>query len=225
MEKTFYRIMKYATQHREPFWELVKKYLKESSIILDIGAGDGSFAEFIGKNDIFMVDGNLETVTRNQKRFPNYQYCHLPNLPFPDNYFDVIHCSHVIEHLSSDDLFILLKNADKCLRPGGYLIISAPLMWSQFWDDLSHVRPYSPKIFEKYLCKESNANPTREKISNNYTIVELQFRYNLKPVGNEIVFTRSNLMNFIFQIFMKLLNRVGFRQIDKTGYTIVLKKA
>jgi 2-polyprenyl-3-methyl-5-hydroxy-6-metoxy-1,4-benzoquinol methylase len=225
LNKAIKNIFNFSSQRREPFFNLAKKYISDSSIVLDIGAGNCAFAGFIGRNDITMIDGNSETVQKNRSRYPNYHYGQLPDLPFKDKYFNVIHCSHVIEHLPPNDLFLLLKNCDRCLQNEGYLIFSTPLMWSQFWDDLSHVRPYSPKIFEKYLCKESNENPTREKITNNYTIVELQYRYILKPVGNEIVFTRSDLMNFIFKIFMKLLNRVGFRHLDKTGYTIVLKKA
>lgn len=225
MKESISRILKYASQRREPFYEIVKKYIKPDSIILDIGAGNGSFAEFIGRNDIFMIDGNLETVTRNQKRFPNYQYSRLPDLPFHNDKFDIIHCSHVIEHLTSNDFFLLLKNCDRCLETSGYLIFSSPLMWFHFWDDLSHVRPYSPRIFEKYLCEKSSPNSTREKISNKYSIIELQYRYHLTEIGADVINTRSSFVNQVYRIVMQFLTRVGFRRIEKTGYTIVLKKS
>ena len=225
MKESISRILKYASQRREPFYEIVKKYVKPDSIILDIGAGNGSFAEFIGRNDIFMIDGNLETVTRNQKRFPNYQYSRLPDLPFHNDKFDIIHCSHVIEHLTSNDFFLLLKNCDRCLETSGYLIFSSPLMWYHFCDDLSCVRPYSPRIFEKYLCEKSSPNSTREKISNKYSIIELQYRYHLTEIGADVINIRSSIVNQVYRIVMQFLTRVGFRRIEKTGYTIVLKKS
>ncbi|HPD26376.1 MAG TPA: class I SAM-dependent methyltransferase [Candidatus Marinimicrobia bacterium] len=225
MKESISRILKYASQRREPFYEIVKKYIKPDSIILDIGAGNGSFAKFIGRNDIFMIDGNPETVVNNQKFFPNYQYVHLPDLPFQNNKFDIIHCSHVIEHLTPNDFFLLLKNCDRCLKIGGYIIISSPLMWYHFWDDLSHVRPYSPRIFEKYLCEKSSPNSTREKISNKYSIIELQYRYHLTEIGADVINTRSSIVNQVYRIVMQFLTRVGFRRIEKTGYTIVLKKS
>lgn len=171
-----------------------------------------------------MIDGNAETVLKYKSQYPNYRHGQLPNLPYQDNFFNVIHCSHVIEHLSSNDFFILLKECDRCLKYGGHLIFSTPLLWDQFWDDLSHVRPYYPKIFKKYLCKEINNNPTRGKISEDYTIVDLQYRYNLKPIVTNVIITRSEIINYIYQLIIKLLNRFGFRFIEKTGYTIILQK-
>jgi len=224
MSESFSNVIRNATQRREPFYGIAKKYIKEDAVILDIGAGNGSFAEFIGRDDIFMVDGNLDTVVQNQTRYRNYLHCILPDIPFRVDQFDVIHCSHVIEHLSSDDLYTLLINCNNRLKSGGYLIFSTPLMWEQFWDDLSHTRPYSPKIFEKYLCDTTISNPTRESISAKYTVVELQYRYNLRNIGPDVVIVRSRIINSLLQVILRFLTRVGFRRVEKTGYTIVLKK-
>jgi SAM-dependent methyltransferase len=42
----------------------------------------------------------------------------------PDNSIDVMHCSHLIEHLTSPDAF--LKEAARIIKPGGHLIIVTP---------------------------------------------------------------------------------------------------
>ena len=65
MKKSIKIILKYSSQKRDPFYEIAKKYIKPDSIILDIGAGNGSFAKFISRNDVFMIDGNPETVVNN----------------------------------------------------------------------------------------------------------------------------------------------------------------
>lgn len=45
-------------------------------------------------------------------------------LPFPDNYFDAIICVAVIEHVY--DIFSLVKEAHRVLKPGGYVIAEVP---------------------------------------------------------------------------------------------------
>ena len=56
----------------------------------------------------------------------------------PDG-FDVILCSHVIEHVDSDQT--LLEAFHRVLRPGGYLLLNVPI--NEVWDDPRHVRRYN----------------------------------------------------------------------------------
>lgn len=224
MERSLSKLLKYATQRREPFYKIAKKYIKKESVVLDIGAGNGSFAEYLSLKNMFLIDGNINTVKKYKLKYPNYYHCKLPELPFSDNQFDVIHCSHIIEHLYPEELYDLLKNCNRCIKDGGYLIISAPLMWEHFWDDLSHIRPYSPVILKKYLCKSFNLNPARETISNKYSVIEEQYRYRATKLGENIFLTRSSVLNIVLNRFFKIINYLGIKKLEKTGYTIVLMK-
>jgi len=56
--------------------------------------------------------------------------------------FDVILCSHVLEHVESEQT--LLKTLKAALRPGGYLLINVPI--NEVWDDPKHVRRYDAQI-------------------------------------------------------------------------------
>ena len=47
-------------------------------------------------------------------------------LPFTDNYFDVVYHSHVIEHLQRDKVAVFLEDCYRVLKPGGILRIAAP---------------------------------------------------------------------------------------------------
>jgi len=60
-------------------------------------------------------------VTRNERRFPkNVRYGDIiKGLPEENNSCDGVFCSHVLEHLSYNDLGTALKNTYAILKPGG----------------------------------------------------------------------------------------------------------
>lgn len=75
-------------------------------------------------------------------------------LPFPDNYFDIITALDVIEHLDDDHAaFTELK---RVLRPGGLLVVSVPAykaLWT-YWDDiLGHRRRYTVGMMRRSMRK------------------------------------------------------------------------
>ncbi len=149
---------------------------------------------------------------------------HLPLLPFKNNFFDIIHCSHIFEHLEPSEFYDSLKEINRCLSPKGHLVISGPLFWEGFYNDLSHVKPYYPFIFQKYLCGNDLNSLTRSPISKSYIQKELIYRYREKPVFNNLSFRKRNLFVLLTLKFFYLLNSLGLRKYEKTGFTLVLEK-
>ena len=137
---------KYITHSRIPFFQIALDFIKENNRVLDIGPGSGEFSKFCDRDDFYLLEGNSETVELLKNKYKNVYKCFLPVIPFENAFFDVIHCSHVIEHLQAQDLYDTLVNIDKALKIGGYLIIYTPLDWPGFYDDLSPVRPSSPLV-------------------------------------------------------------------------------
>lgn len=216
---------KYLTSNREPFFTLASKYIKESDKILDIGSGDGAFSEIIGRDDVYHLDSNVESINELKNKFQYCFFSKLPNIPFPDALFDIIHSSHVIEHLIPETLYSTLIEMDRCLKPGGYLILSAPLQWSEFYDDLSHVKPYNIKMFEKYLCWGLKMCCTRPLISTKYSIVERTFRYNCLPFEPTVINVHLNVVTLIVNLMRLIVFKLGFRKLEKSGFTIILRKS
>lgn len=216
--------LKYTTQNRKVFFEIAKKHIITDSKVLDIGAGDGSFADYCEHKSIYLYDGNEESVNTLKEKYNNVFLGNLPKLPFENEYFNVIHCSHVIEHLEPQVFYDSLKEMDRCLKPGGVLIISTPLLWDSFYDDLSHIKPYSPYVLIKYLTDTGNNNLTRTKISTKYENIELIYRYYEKFYTEDLVSTKNNIASFFIKKFINLSYRAGLRKYEKNGYTIVLKK-
>lgn len=218
---------RYITIHREPFFAIAEKYIKKGDCVLDVGCGMGEFADFLGKKSIYMLDGNEETINNLRDRFPYVYHAILPNLPFPDEKFDLIHCSHLIEHLDSDTMYETMKAFDRCLRPGGYLVISSPVMWYGFYDDLSHLRPYSLGVFHHYLMASEYHSITRPRISQLYILMENVKRYNYKP-PLQFTVVRGGLIGWVIKkscsALSRIISSVGIRRLQVTGETIVLRK-
>lgn len=211
----------FITHRREPFYQLAKNVIKKEDKILDIGAGNGSFAQFCDRKDMYLYDGNKESIASLKNRFPNVFHGKLPQLPFENNLFDVIHLSHIVEHLPPEALYQTLKECDRCLRAFGRLIISAPLLWEGFYDDLSHVKPYNPYIFQKYLCGSNKENLTRQSISDSYKVEELVYRLKEKEWVKNL--KRSKKFKVLDKVYSNF-RPFGFERYNRTGYTIVLKK-
>lgn len=110
--------------------------------VLDIGCGKGEFlrrcpARCVG------IDGSADNIRLCKERGLEALQAVLPSvLPFEDEAFDGIYCSHLVEHFLPGDASALMQEADRLLMPGGILLIRSPLFRKGFFDDPTHVRPY-----------------------------------------------------------------------------------
>lgn len=216
---------KYATHSREPFFEIANKHITTQSKVLDIGAGSGMFSKHCKRNDFYLFDGNKETIDFLKQENSNVFLGELPKLPFENNFFDVIHCSHVVEHLAPELFYQTLKEMNRCLSVGGVLVISAPLLWSGFYDDLSHIKPYSPSVFMNYLIGKNKNSRTREIVSEDYVCDELTYRY-LENKNPSLQFGNKSNSFFVKVILkgMEIFKKMGLVSYERTGFTIVMRK-
>jgi ubiquinone/menaquinone biosynthesis C-methylase UbiE len=220
---------KFYTTKREPFYELAGDFLPKSkkSFIVDVGCGKGNFITHLNLCDkyknVFLLDANKNTVKELRAKFKNVFLYFIPNtLPFGNGVVNFLHCSHVIEHLFPNDLYKFLKEVDRVLSDKGILVISSPMLRSEFYSDLSHIKPYNAEVFINYLCSNPSEN-TSNIISHNYSILGLEYRYgslNLNEGwGSNIV-----LFNFLIRCFKGLAYLCGFKKYIRNGYTLILKK-
>ncbi|SHN31815.1 Methyltransferase domain-containing protein [Cyclobacterium lianum] len=216
---------KYITHKREPFFEIARKFIDKGAKVLDVGPGDGSFSAYCGRDDFFLLEGNQDSVNSLKKRYRNVYLGKVPAIPFENDFFDLIHCSHIVEHLRPDDLYNFLIEMNRTLKIGGKIVVSAPLLWEEFYNDLSHVKPYNPMVFEKYLCKVEGMNPTRTPVSRSYVMIEIVYRYrnNFERFNLHNLNPKSLINRFFNSIFWRLGSN-GLVFLEKTGYTIVLQK-
>ena len=133
--------------------------------ILDIGCSRGQ-----ALNNFKKIDDNLDLYgvdLRNEGTYDNitFKACNLESepSPFEDNTFDIVYSKSVLEHVFNTGNFI--SEAHRVLKPGGVCVMLAPDWRSQqsyFWDDYTHVKPFTRKglrdclimhDFEKVDCE------------------------------------------------------------------------
>jgi SAM-dependent methyltransferase len=94
--------------------------------ILDVGCGIGMYVEKFRRfsDDVYGVDVDPEKVAQASASLPNIVEAPAEHLPFADESFDVVLLHEVIEHVDDDRLSI--REAYRCLRRGGHVIVYAP---------------------------------------------------------------------------------------------------
>lgn len=115
-----YRVFQHIMLFRK--WKLIRLYYS-SGIILDIGAGTGTFAKFMKKKgfQIEVVEPYNEAVKHTIKNITHYKS--ISNVP-KERKYSLITLWHVLEHLPN--LNSVFKSLNTLLETSGKLIIAVP---------------------------------------------------------------------------------------------------
>lgn len=147
------------------------KKIPSGLTILDAGAGECQFKKFCGHltyiaQDFAQYDGSggvgIQTGTWNNTKLDIVS--DITTIPLPDQSVDAVMCTEVFEHIP--DPVSAIREFRRLLKPGGYLLITAPFA------SLTHFAPYhfasgfSRFFYEKHLPE------------NGFTIDDLNFNGN-----------------------------------------------
>jgi len=110
------------------FKEMLSDFREENKPlrILDLGCGPGYFIKYFKNNfDFFYA---IDSVDYFDKRLLDkrtfFTKTDALNLPYDNDFFDVIYSFDVIEHIENDKLF--LNEVKKKLKPGGMFLLTTP---------------------------------------------------------------------------------------------------
>lgn len=123
-QKNFFNLMLLGLKDIE--FDNIKKSLPNKRV-LDIGCATGMLLNHL-KNDGFETYGVeicKESAEYAKKHYSlNVYENQLKDCEFEDNYFGLIHFSHLIEHVPNPNEF--LRNVYRILSPNGYIILTTP---------------------------------------------------------------------------------------------------
>ncbi len=179
--------------------------IKNKIKILDIGCSKGFMAEnLMSYNfEFYGIDINKEDVKFAKKYYKKIKIIDIDNenLPYKNNFFDIIIMGDIIEHLKEP--LKALKNIKNLLKRNGIIIISTPNIANiyirfnllcgnfEYTDrgilDKTHLRFFTLKTFRQ-LVKESHL----KIINENFTPIPL-------PMINN-VFSQGKFLNFLHKL-------------------------
>ena len=156
--------------------------IKPGYRILDIGCGSGRHtceAYRFEKITVIGADLNFNDLCEAKNRLAYHDAlgehgggqwivsaADIKNLPFQDNFFDLVICSEVLEHIPEDQ--VAMKEIIRILKPGQTLVVSVPryfpekICWAlsdEYYNaNQGHVRIYTKKQLIDRLEKEGVRN-------------------------------------------------------------------
>lgn len=156
--------------------------IKSDDKILEVAVGLGqSFLEFLkrvdSKNSVYGIDLTPAMLNKTRKRaiqngFSNFDLREgdARHLPFPDETFDVLYNSYMLDLIPLADFSVVLKEFYRVLKKNGRLVLvnlgkkdSSPV----FYEKLYNLSPYfwggcRPVLMESYVKQVGFRNVTRE---------------------------------------------------------------
>jgi 2-polyprenyl-3-methyl-5-hydroxy-6-metoxy-1,4-benzoquinol methylase len=103
---------------------LVKKYISAGDSILDVGVGLGRLLSRFDNVSKYGMDISWNYLLAAKNHGINVCFSLIEDIPYKEEYFDIIICTDVLEHVI--DLNLAILNILKVLKPDGYLIIRVP---------------------------------------------------------------------------------------------------
>lgn len=195
-ESFFIQMFKYANKY------------KPNGKLLDIGCGSGFFINLARKKgyDTYGVELNKDAVNYGKNELNlNIVNLDLESANFPSNYFDVVTCSQLLEHIAKPNELLLEIN--RILKKDGILMLEVPnfngllvRLWKDKWSGFQpqwHIWQFKPKSLRKLLNK------------NQFEAIHIVCNQNIYT-GQPLNFYKRLIRNTIYvliEAFASIINR------------------
>jgi ubiquinone/menaquinone biosynthesis C-methylase UbiE len=196
------------------------KNFVDNLTILDAGSGLGRFASIIKLKfnfKLFCIDINKNLIDLLSKKGFNSKVDDIRQTKFKDEKFDIVHCSHVIEHFGYPDIRLVLNELFRITKIGGFVIIRSPLINPDFYIDIDHVRPYPPD------CILSFFNNIQQQQIGAYHIKEVKRWYRRSAINIRFM-KNSRIVSFLNNMFKYLWIEYNFPFSKRNGFVVIFKK-
>ncbi|MGH1362573.1 MAG: class I SAM-dependent methyltransferase [Calditrichia bacterium] len=196
------------------------------SKVMECGAGEGSILKFLDASGAFeklyateISDSGIDQIkSRNLDRLQEVRKFSGYDIPYGDKEFDMVYCSHVIEHVEHPR--ILLREIK---RVSEYQVFEIPLDYSLTVDkqvntflSFGHINIFTPALF-KFLLKSEGYNILAEQHSNTATEA-IRFNWYRNQGKKKNLVNELKIRSIALR---RLVKKVLFRksQFNERGYS------
>ncbi len=193
--------------------------------ILDVGVGLGRLLSGFSQFDCYGIDIVMPNLEHTKDKSIEVALSKVEDMPYVDNFFDMIVCTDVLEHVI--DLNIAIKQIKRVLRPGGTLIVRVPYrenlipyLSEEYPYHYAHLRAFDEAGLKLYFNKIFNM----KYIHTSYTAYIMNY--------DKVICQKINYIKKIIWIFLRLLRKINSPHFDKmkqkllepTEINVVFKK-
>ena len=119
--------------------------LRRVEKILDAGCGEGIFERYFFQkytSKVYGIDISKKNILKCRKTLPSGKFLvgDIHNIPFPDNFFDLVFINAVLHHIEEID--VVLREIKRVLRRNGFMIIIEPNRFNPFYLILSLLKTH-----------------------------------------------------------------------------------
>jgi len=139
-----------SKEYRRKVWGILvsdwfSRYIPKDASVLDLGCGYGEFINQIQARRRYAMDLNPDSTRFIESDVQMFEQDCSTRWPLPDDHLDLVLASNFFEHLpSKSNLEATLREAWRCLRPGGRIIALGPnikYVDGAYWDFWDHHLP------------------------------------------------------------------------------------
>lgn len=141
-------VFNFNDYNRDAFVRRVAEGIPDGARVLDAGAGTCKYRPLFAHCE-------YETQDFGQYQGKEHPYgkidhvCDITEIPLPDGSFDWVICTEVLEHLPRPDLAV--REFSRLLRPGGTLVLTAPLGSALHQEPYHFYGGFSPYWYRHFL--------------------------------------------------------------------------
>jgi ubiquinone/menaquinone biosynthesis C-methylase UbiE len=187
----FRKRFRFNQYERDQWIKGVVKEIPDNSRVLDVGAGSCPYRELFARCEYKTHDfAQLKPEQLLGKEYGKIDYVSdIKNIPVPDASFDVIICTEVFEHIPEP--IPVVKEFARILKPGGKLILTAPLQSGIHQEPYHFYGGYTPFWYQHFLGENKFENIKIEengRFNRFYSQESIRFLRMNHPLKNLVTF-------------------------------------
>jgi len=148
--------IKIQEDNANQFFNLLKKlgFLKGARTVFDVGSGRGFLVQICREDGMDCYGCDVDEDAFYDKKVLKLDIC-TKNLPFADNFFDIVAMHEVLDHLKEP--FKTMEEITRVTKEGGKLMIASDSISTykkllNFYGDSTHIRPYTKEAIQEILA-------------------------------------------------------------------------